>query len=249
VKSLRKSAAKKEPLHSLLSDAALQLAIGTEVAMRLLLVDNDKLLLDALRVAFGIRHQAFEVQTALDAAGALTAAGATAFDLIILDWWLGEQPAKLCFEQLRDACPGARIVVMSGDDSADTIHSALELGAFGFMRKSATGLDEMREALDVVASGGIYLPGRVSATSGTPPSVRPSWVGRELAACFPQLTKRQLGVLRVLLRGASDKVIARELNIALPTVKSHVQELFRRLEVSCRAEAVAAAARVGAQID
>ena len=53
----------------------------------------------------------------------------------------------------------------------------------------------------------------------------------------------------MLLRGASDKVIARELDIALTTVKTHVAEVLRRLDVSGRAEAVALAARKGARLD
>lgn len=218
--------------------------------MRILLVDNDRLLLESLCVALEARHAGLEIEMASseEEAVALARAGPP-FDLVLLDWWLGEEPARRCFERLHDACPQARVVVMSGDDSPGLVYEVLELRAAGFLRKNAGGFDAMREALDVVAKGGIYLPGVVPEPAAVSPSVRPRWVGRGLAECFPQLTQRQLAVLRVLLRGASDKVIARELDIALTTVKTHVAEVLRRLDVAGRAEAVALAARKGVRID
>lgn len=217
--------------------------------MRVLLVDNDRLLLESLCLALEARHSGLEIELAADEAEALAAAHAGAFDLILLDWWLGNEPAKAAFAQLREQQPEARIVVMSGDDNPEVLYQALELGAAGFLRKNAGGFGAMREALDVVAKGGIYLPGQMPAPAAVSPSVRPQWEGRELSASFPHLTPRQLTVYRVLLRGASDKIIARELGIGLTTVKTHVQELYRRLEVSCRAEAVSLAARQGVRID
>ena len=217
--------------------------------MHVLLVDNDRLLLESLCVALETRHADLHIETATDEPEAVLLAKDTAFELILLDWWLGHEPATHCFAQLRECCPHARIVVMSGDDSHELVYQALELGAAGFLRKNAAGFETIREALDVVAKGGIYLPGLLPAAQTASPSVRPRWVGRELSSCFTQLTPRQLAVLRVLLRGSSDKVIARELDISLSTVKTHVQELYRRLEVSCRAEAVAMAARLGVRVD
>lgn len=219
--------------------------------MHVLLVDNDRLLLESLCVAMETRHAGLEIEMASSEAQALALALAQAarIDLIVLDWWLGNESAAGCFARLREHCPQARIVVMSGDDRPELVYEVLELGAAGFLRKNAAGFEALREALDVVASGGVYLPGHVPPSAEVSPSVRPRWVGRDLAACFPQLTQRQLTVLRVLLRGASDKVIARELDIGLTTVKSHTQELFRRLGVSGRAEAVAMASRMGARLD
>lgn len=217
--------------------------------MQVLLVDNDRLLLDALRLAIEARHPELAVESAADEDEALTCAAAQPPDLVLLDWWLGRAPAERCFGHLREACPEARIVVMSGDDSAPLVTRVLELGASGFLRKNAAGFEAMREAIEVVTGGGIYLPGQLPPAATVSPSVRPHWTGRELADCFPQLTPRQIGVLRVLLRGASDKIIARELDIGLTTVKTHVAEVYRRLEVACRSEAVSLAARLGARID
>lgn len=217
--------------------------------MRILLVDNDRLLLESLCVALEARHPGLEVEMADGEEQALALARAAHFDLILLDWWLGNEPARRCFERLQEVCPLARIVVMSGDDSPQLVYEVLELRAAGFLRKNAGGFAAMREALDVVAKGGVYLPGVVPEPQAVSPSVRQRWVGRDLGEAFAQLTPRQLAVLRVLLRGASDKVIARELDIALTTVKTHVAEVLHRLGVAGRAEAVALAARKGVRID
>lgn len=217
--------------------------------MQVLLVDNDRLLLEALSVAMQARHPDLQVDLAASEPEALALAGERAFDLILLDWWLGEASAAGCYASLREQCPQARIVVMSGDDRPRLVYEVLELGAAGFLCKNAAGFAEMREAIDIVARGGGYLPGRLGARDEVSPSVRQRWQGRSLAECFPALSPQQQAVLRVLLRGVSDKVIARELDVEVSTVKTHKKIVFRRLGVNSRAEAVALAARMGVMLD
>jgi DNA-binding NarL/FixJ family response regulator len=217
--------------------------------MRVLLVDNDRLLLDSLRLAFEMRRPGAQVEVAADEAGALALAEAGAFDLVLLDWWLGTRDATDCFNHLRERCPAARIVVMSGDDTAELVHKVLEIGAAGFLRKNASDVGTLHDAIDVVTQGGIYLSHAGVPAQHASPSVRPRWVGRDIGECFPQLTDRQRDVLRVLLQGAQDKVIARTLDIGLTTVKTHVGEVYRRIGATCRAEAVAIAARLGVRVD
>ena len=217
--------------------------------MRALLVDNDRLLLDSLRLSIETRYPELTLDVAADETQALLSAATYRHELILLDWWLGSEAAHGCFKRLQEIDPDTRIVVMSGDDSPQLVSTALGLGAAGFLRKHAADFDTLRQALDVVLRGGIYLPGQLPVSSSVSPSVRPSWVARELSECFPGVTGRQLEVLRVLLRGKSDKMIARQLDIATSTVKTHVQALYRQLGVSGRAEAVALAARLGARIE
>ncbi len=217
--------------------------------MQVLLVDNDRLLLEALSVAMQARHPDLQVELAASEAEALALARERDFELILLDWWLGDASAADCFARLRDHCPQARIVVMSGDDRPRLVYEVLELGAAGFLCKNAAGFAAMREAIDIVASGGVYLPGRLSAQTEVSPSVHRRWQGRSLAECFPALSPQQQAVLRVLLRGVGDKVIARELDVELSTVKTHKSAVFRRLGVNSRAEAVALAARLGVSLD
>jgi DNA-binding NarL/FixJ family response regulator len=216
--------------------------------LRALLVDDQRLLLDALQLLLETRHADIVLDVAPDEAQALALAVRNDYDLILLDWWLGREPAESCFMRLRELEPAARIVVMSGDDSPELIRHTLELGAAGFLPKRLVGGRELVDALGVIMGGGIFLPGHTfSQTSES--SGRPAWMAREIGECFPGLTTRQRDVLKVLLRGQSDKHIARQLDIAVSTVKTHLQALYRTLEVASRAEAVALAARMGVRVD
>ena len=216
--------------------------------MKALLVDDQRLLLDALRLLLETHHPDIALDVASDEAEALALAARQAYDLILLDWWFGRESAEPCFLRIKELSPTARIVVLSGDDSPGLIRHTLELGAAGFLPKRLVGGRELLDALSIITRGGIFLPGHTFAQSsqaGAPPN----WVPRDLVDCFPALTARQSDVLRALLRGQSDKHIARQLDIAVSTVKTHLQALYRTLGVSSRAEALALAARMGVRID
>jgi DNA-binding NarL/FixJ family response regulator len=217
--------------------------------VRALVVDNDRLLLDSLRLLIESRWPAVQIDVASDEARALVLAATHGYELVLLDWWLGSGTSQACLDRLREVCPSARIVVMSGDDRSELVALALEHGAAGFLRKNVADFETLRQALDIVMHGGVYLPGHSPVHAGP---VSPSVTGsapKDLRDVFPTLTDRQREVLRVLLRGKSDKQIARDLDIAVTTVKTHAQALYRELGVSSRAEAVAQAARLGVRID
>jgi DNA-binding NarL/FixJ family response regulator len=124
--------------------------------------------------------------------------------------------------------------------------AALDAGAVGFIPKSAPR-SVMVSALGLVLAGGIYIPpeawpsrpkdAALSAVPERPPT--PAELG---------LTGRQLDVLALLMRGRSNKAIARTLSIAEVTVKHHVTALMRALQVSNRTEAALAIARYGWQL-
>ena len=138
--------------------------------------------------------------------------------------------------RLRETDTWARIVVLSADDTPTTVQGAIEQGAAGFIPKTAEGA-VLEAALRVVLDGGIYVPPRMLGASGAPADA--STLG---------LSPRQLDVLRWLIEGAPNKRICRELNLAESTVKTHVEAIFRRLDVNNRTQAVLAAARLGLRL-
>ena len=113
------------------------------------------------------------------------------------------------------------------------------------------------EALRVVLSGGVYLPRnalvaarlqQVAQMSTPQPDPLPPLRVHEdapVANSALDLSARQFDVLRLMVGGLSSKNIARELNLAESTVKSHVLVIFRKLGVESRAQAVLAAVRMG----
>jgi DNA-binding NarL/FixJ family response regulator len=127
--------------------------------------------------------------------------------------------------------------------------AAIDRGAVGFIPKSSTS-DEMFAALRLVMARGIYLPrSRVhlpGTPAGSPGAAAP--FGRAPAPVTPRalgLTPRQVDVLRLLLLGKPAKLIARELDVAESTVKTHTSAVLRALNVTTRTQAVVAASRMG----
>jgi DNA-binding NarL/FixJ family response regulator len=155
-------------------------------------------------------------------------------DLILLDFNLPGRQGLEGLAALREAYPSPAIVVLSGEDHGQTVRDAIEAGAAGYIPKSSTP-EVLIEAIRLVLAHGVYIP---------PQALRASPVPARTAA-ETTLTARQLDVLRLALKGVPNKEIARELDLALGTVKAHLSMAYRSLGVRNRTEAVFAAARQG----
>ncbi len=156
--------------------------------------------------------------------------------LILLDLDLPDSRGTGSIPVLMERCPSARVVMLSAHEDTATVEACIDAGASGFVHKSA-GFDELSAALAMVARGGIPLPPRLLQKSPRP-----------AASALDQLSARQHDVLQQLLRGASNKVIERQLGLSASTVKTHLAEIFRRLGASNRTQAVVAAAALGLRI-
>jgi DNA-binding NarL/FixJ family response regulator len=121
-------------------------------------------------------------------------------------------------------------------EDPQVVHAAIELGAMGFIPKSST-TELMIQAMRLVLAHGVYLP--PAALDAVPPDV---------SAGLPGLTPRQMDVMRCLISGKPNKVIARELDVSEATVKAHLTAVFQALGAKNRTEAVYAAAKLGLRI-
>ncbi|MGZ3443731.1 MAG: response regulator [Polyangia bacterium] len=230
--------------------------------MRVLLIDDHPLILSALQNVIQGMDGAGDVAV-VGVAGARAAREALSaddrFDLVLLDLRLGDADGFDLLIELRNGWPAIPVVVVSASDrSADVIRS-IDLGAMGFVPKRASN-ETLTEALRVVMSGGIYVPpmtmGEGDETfasgeraSGSEASARPG-VGhpaRPNALAQFKLTPRQTDVLGLLLRGQSNKLIARELDLSVETVKDHVAAVLRALGVNSRTQAVLAVSQMSSQ--
>lgn len=214
--------------------------------MRTLIVDDHLLFSAGLQLLLGATEGVGEVDCAASGAEALQRAAAVPYELVLLDWHLGREPSGVALiAQLREALPQARVVIVSGEVHPDLVHRAIEAGAVGFVPKESSP-DAMIRALRTVAHGGICLPSAALATA--PGEAARAGAGAELTeigAAFPQLTARHVEVLARIVRGLSNKEIARDLGIADGTVKQHANAIFRELGLQNRTEAVYLLARMG----
>jgi DNA-binding NarL/FixJ family response regulator len=204
---------------------------------KVLLVDDHVFLRDALAEVMRRdfpQAKVLQVGT-LQAARSLLTQHAD-LDLILLDLSLPDGDGLLALPALRQST-AARIVVMSADDRIETVNAALDGGAAGYLPKSLGG-DEMLAAVRQVLDGGVYIP---------PLAIRANpLITSERAD--PKLSPRQREVLAMLVAGAANKVIARELDISEATVKSHVAAIFEEFGVSSRTQVVVEFARLGLRV-
>ena len=135
--------------------------------------------------------------------------------------------------QVKAACEAASVVVVSGDEDPVLIRSAVDEGAAGYIPKTSDASLTI-QALRLVLANGIYLP-RAALTAGG--DVRSSAESSK-AGGRPEFSGRQLAVLKCLLQGKANKVIARELDIAEGTVKAHLGAIYQGLGVNSRAQAM-----------
>jgi DNA-binding NarL/FixJ family response regulator len=232
--------------------------------MKVLLIDDHPLILSALQSVI----QGLDGETSVVGAGSarqareILARQADEFDLVLLDLQLGDANGFDVLPELRSTYPALPVVVISASDRSSDVIRAVDLGAMGFVPKRASN-EALFEALHMVMSGGIYvppmdmrspepLPGE--ADSDTVPGVlrivRENAAHREpepLPLASLGLTPRQTDVLALLLQGKPNKLIARDLNLSVETVKDHVAAVLRTLNVSSRTQAVLAVSQMSRQ--
>ncbi len=231
--------------------------------MKVLLIDDHPLILSALQSIIQGLSDSVSVVAADSARMARdTLAQDSAFDLVLLDLRLGDADGFDVLSEFRAAYPALPVVVVSASDRTSDVIRAIDLGAMGFVPKRASN-DTLFEALSMVMSGGIYVPpmdmgDETSATdqyADNPPGALRSVRQRAADEGFQThasleslgLTPRQTEVLGLLLQGKPNKLIARDLNLSVETVKDHVAAVLRTLNVSSRTQAVLAVGQMSRQ--
>ncbi len=202
------------------------------------MIDDHMMFLQGLKSLLQLLVPAWRVDSADTGAAGLRMAAETSYELVLLDWYLGDVGGAQLIERLRAVGCASRIVVLSGETDTHTIRTMVEQGAAGFIPKRYDS-ELMLAALDVVVRGGIYLPHEALAELGP---VGASRRDDAEALLNPQqrlagLTPRQIDVYRAAARGLPNKLIARELGIAESTVKTHLIAIYSMLGVRNRTEA------------
>ena len=160
-------------------------------------------------------------------------------DLVVLNIDPGQEDELANLERLCAELAPVPVVVVADTDNIYRVVAVLERGAKGYV---ATTLESrvMIEALRLVAVGGIYIPESVMEILNSHGRARASFnLARDSASKLAvDCTPRQRQVLDLLCEGMPNKIIAHRLNISENTVKAHLRQLMKRLNVSNRTEAV-----------
>jgi len=204
-------------------------------AMRVLLVDDHPLFREGLKGLLLGLDPAVQVEQAGSVAQAEALQG-QAFDLVLMDLQMPGSQGMDALTRIKALFEASAVVVVSGDESPSTIQRAIQHGAAGYVPKT-TDPSVTIQALRLVLAQGTYLPPEALRPPGHAPESNPQ--APQPTPNWPQeLSPRQLAVLRCLLQGKPNKVIAREIGIAEGTVKAHLWAVYQLLGVNNRAQAM-----------
>jgi two-component system, NarL family, nitrate/nitrite response regulator NarL len=211
--------------------------------VRLLVVDDHTLFRRGLVALLAGDDTLQVVGEAGDAAEAVRKAQALQPDLVLLDNHLPGATGIQALGDLREAAPAARIVLLTVSEDEQDLQQALRGGAHGYLLKTIDG-DVLAQSIHRVIRGepvvSPELTGKLVAALQATVAPGTSPAPSMPADAGPALSPREQEVLRQVARGASNKEIARSLDIAETTVKIHVQHILRKLGVSSRVQAAVA---------
>jgi two-component system nitrate/nitrite response regulator NarL len=221
--------------------------------MNVLIVDDHALFRVGLEMLLTQLVPQIKISQATSASEAKTRiASGEPFDLVLLDWHMPSLYGNEALQMLREDLKGGRIVVLSGDHSAEVVRTCIDNGASGFISKDST-TEQLTEALHAVTQGQIVLPQMAQfmfdAPAATLEASETPGHSPDIGSAYPELTPRQCDVLQLVARGLSNKLIARELSISGDTVKQHLSQIYQTLNVRGRTEAVYMISQRGIRIN
>ena len=214
--------------------------------IRILVVDDHPLFRRGLTALLTRETQFQVVADAADASEAQRRAQELQPDLILLDNHLPGVNGVDALPALREAAPGARIVVLTVSEDENDMSTAFRNGACGYLLKTMEG-DALARAIRRAMQGQSVVAQEMTEklVAAYSKAVAPSGAGAPSPEPLAALSPREREILRGIAAGDSNKEIARNLLIAETTVKIHVQHILRKLDVSSRVHAAVLATENG----
>jgi len=208
------------------------------VTIRVLLVEDHRMVREALSEVLKKVPDISVVGEAGDAQDALSQATALAPDVIVLDIRLPDLNGIEVAARLRDAAITAKIVALSAFSDKRFVTAMLRAGASGYVTKSAAGTELVRAIRAVAAGQGYFSPEIAGALL---PELRDRTHGGEPAP----LARREREVLRLIAEGVRSPAIAERLHVSLATIEVHRRNIMRKLGLRTVAELTKHAIREG----
>jgi DNA-binding NarL/FixJ family response regulator len=209
-------------------------------ALRVLIADDHPVFRGGLRALLATDPDLEVVAEAADGAEAIALTAREQPDVVLMDLHMPDRDGVDATREILQKDPQVAVLVLTMFDDDDSVFAAMRAGARGYLLKGTNQADIVRAVHAVGTGGAVFGPAvaqRVLEYFAQAQS-RP-------AVAFPQLTDRERGFLDLLAQGLSNSRIAARLTISEKTVRNHVSNIFAKLAVADRAQAVVRAREGG----
>jgi len=214
--------------------------------IRVLLVEDHILVREGTRELLSREGDLQVVAEAGDGEEAVRLAAEHRPDVVIMDISLPKLNGLEATKQIKAIHPAAAVLVLTAYEDDQYIFAFLEAGAVGYLLKDVSATDLIRTIRTVHAGESILHPAiarKVADYFARRVTKQP--VEEHEASAFDRLTKRQTEILKFAAQGMTNREIADELTVSVRTVQSHLSNIFSKLGVASRMEAVLYAVREG----
>jgi RNA polymerase sigma factor (sigma-70 family) len=209
-------------------------------SIHILVAEDSKAFRDGLRDLFKAAPDMTLVGEAVNGTEAVELARRLQPDVILMDLHMPKLNGIEASRQILATSPHIAILVLTMYDDDDSVFAAMRAGARGYLLKGALKNEILRAIRGVAAGNAIFGPAiaqrMMSYFSQMPPAA---------ASAFPELTEREMEVLQLIAQHRSNQEIAEQLGISAKTVRNHVSNIFAKLQVADRAEAITRARDAG----
>lgn len=193
--------------------------------MRVLIADDHPLILAGIKRALEEDDQFEVVAEARVGSQVLPLVSQTHPDLALLDLRMPEMDGLACLDRIRKEHPKVKVVILSVSTDPEVVQTVLNHGAAAYVVKSVNPIDlssALRQALEGTVFSAVGLPEKTA---------------QQDAVKAAGLTDRETTILKALARGLSNEAIGKELWVAEQTVKFHLTNIYRKLNLANRTEA------------
>ncbi|MFZ3079033.1 MAG: response regulator transcription factor [Bellilinea sp.] len=211
------------------------------MSISVLLVEDHKIVREGTRQ---LLEQSTDMQVVGEAADGLEAVRLTADlqpDVIVMDVRLPHMSGIEATRAITTRFPKIKVLILSAYNIDSYVFQLLEAGASGYLLKTSSGA-ELAEAIRLVYSGQTALSSHISAKIINRLAGRKPYQTNNMQK---GLTEREIDVLRSAAHGYANKVIASKLGISTQTVQVHLRNIYSKMDVSSRSEAIARAFQFG----
>ena len=204
--------------------------------IRLLLVDDQRLMRDGLRILLELESDFEVVGEAEDGAKVLEYYQQLRPDVVLMDIRMPVVDGVEATRRLRDFDPDARVIILTTFDDNEYIFEGLRAGALGYLLKDVSG-EELADAIRKVAAGGSMIEPSVARKVVAEFARLAPVIPQATEALLEPLSEREVEILKLVSQGLTNKEIAARLYLAEGTVKNYVTSILQKIDARDRTQA------------